>query len=551
MLALLVVLIGGGLFTVRLAHEKTKAEQAEGQTRQALELAEQRLRESRVQSATSTLERALQLCEQGEVNHGLLWLTRGLETARLAEATDLEQVYRWELGVWSQEVHRLERMLPHPDRVLTVAFTPDGSRVVTGCHDGKVRLWQAATGQPEGEPLVHPGPVHALAIHPSGELLLTGCADGQARLWEIPSGKPVRAPLVHYQVTGPVKAWPWQTGILSVAFSPDGQTFATAGRDGKVQLWETATGRNLGAPLTPSQDAVSLVVAFRPDGRALLTGGGHNGWNLQQWDSKTGQALGAPLRRTFIYSAAYSPDGKRIVAGYLQDRAARQWDLQTGQVREPALRHQDTVDSACYSPDGSMVLTGSEDHTARLWDSATGRSIGSPLEHTGGVLAARFSPDGRTVVTGCSDGLARLWQVAPGTRLRTLPHTTWVRALAFSPDGSRLMTGSSDQLCRVWDPVRGKQIGAPLRQGGWVQGLALSPDGKTLFGLSSQGARQLYRWDLGKRQAPRLDRRPRRGALAAGPGPHRNVPGHRGSLPADRPDLGCENGRDPARPAEA
>ena len=468
---------------------------AQAETLDALKTAKQRLRDSRIQSATSTLERAFLLCEQGEINDGLLWLTRGLETARLAEVRDLEQAFRWNLGAWSGEVHRLERILPHPGWVKAVAFSPDGTLLATACYDSKVRLWDVASGRSRGEPFSHPGLVHCLAFHPKGDLLLSGCADGTARLWSVTSGRPVGSPLVHYRVTGPAPEWPHDTGILSVAFSPDGRTFITGGRDGTARFWDTATGAPTAPPLTPDDKEKTgvVAVAYRPDGNAVLTS---TTWTLQQWDARTGTALGLPMVNSFACCAAYSPDGKSVVAGYLQDRSARQWNLAKGQMRDARLAHRERITTVCYSPDGKSVLTGSDDQTARLWDAATDHSMGAPLKHTGTVLAAAFSPDGKTVVTGCADNLARLWKVAPNRTLRTLPHPSWVRAVAFSPDGKRLLTGCVDNACRLWDVARGAQVGPALEQGGWAVGVAFSADGKTAFSLSHDRSLQLYHWDL-------------------------------------------------------
>ena len=60
---------------------------------------------------------------------------------------------------------------------------------------------------------------------------------------------------------------------------------------------------------------------------------------------------------------------------------------------------RDEVRSAAFSPDGTRVVTASIDETARVWDAATGKPLGEPMRHEGGVDSAAFSPDGTRVVT--------------------------------------------------------------------------------------------------------------------------------------------------------
>ena len=99
-----------------------------------------------------------------------------------------------------------------------------------------------------------------------------------------------------------------------------------------------------------------------------------------------------------IFSAAFSPDGQRIVTAS-RDKTARLWDASSGKAIGLPMQHDDTVNSAAFSPDGQRIVTASRDKTARLWDAASGKAIGLPMQHDGVVISAAFSPDGQRIVT--------------------------------------------------------------------------------------------------------------------------------------------------------
>ena len=75
-----------------------------------------------------------------------------------------------------------------------------------------------------------------------------------------------------------------------------------------------------------------------------------------------------------VWSAAFSPDGSRIVTASM-DKTARIWDAATGKEIAVLRGHEDGVHSAAFSPDGSRIVTASDDKTARIWDAATGKEI--------------------------------------------------------------------------------------------------------------------------------------------------------------------------------
>ena len=374
----------------------------------------------------------------------------------------------------------------HTDRVLSVAVSPDGGRIVSGSADRTVRIWDAQTGEPIGQPLQgHTDRVLSVAVSPDGGRIVSGSADSTVRIWDAQTGEPIGQPLQGHT-----------DSVLSVAVSPDGGRIVSGSADRTVRIWDAQTGEPIGQPLQGHTDRV-WSVAVSPDGGRIVSGSADS--TVRIWDAQTGEPIGQPLQghTSSVWSVAVSPDGGRIVSGSA-DSTVRIWDAQTGEpIGQPLQGHTDSVWSVAVSPDGGRIVSGSADSTVRIWDAQTGEPIGQPLQgHTDRVLSVAVSPDGGRIVSGSDDSTVRIWDTQTGEPIGQplQGHTDSVLSVAVSPDGGRIVSGSADRTVRIWDAQTGEPIGQPLQgHTDWVWSVAVSPDGGRIVSGSDDSTVRI--WD--------------------------------------------------------
>jgi WD40 repeat protein/serine/threonine protein kinase len=325
---------------------------------------------------------------------------------RLASGSQDGTVKVWDT-TWGQQPRTLKG---HANRVYSVVFSPDGQRLASASHDETVTVWDAATGR---QTLTLRGAGHKVVFGPDGRRLAGLSGNRTVKVWDAATGKETLT------LDG-------RGGVLSsVALSPDGQRLACGSDGGTVEVWDAATGREI-LTLRSHTGGVSSVV-FSPDGRRLASGGwdhpasggGYDG-KVKVWDAATGQeTLTLEGHGSLVTSVAFSPDGKRL-AGGSYDRTVRVWDAATGQETLTLKGHSVMVTSVAFSPDGRRLASGSGDLTyfgppaeVKVWDVATGQET-LTLKHPDVVTSVAFSPDGKHLASASFDQTVRVWDAATG-----------------------------------------------------------------------------------------------------------------------------------------
>jgi WD40 repeat protein len=244
--------------------------------------------------------------------------------------------------------------------------------------------------------------------------------------------------------------------VIDAVFDPTGDRIAATGDDGRILIWDAATGEHW-AVLDPpgaipfhipvySHDG-SMLAASRRDGTAWI------------WDLDTGESveLASPPGTRFTLNLEFSPDDTLLVVSRETESTAEDagpllFDVATGELITTLEGHESDVKDVGFTPDGAHILTASLDGTVKIWDTETVENLETFFGHRGPVIDLQISEDGTTVASS-GDVDVLVWDLATlQITAEIFGHTGQVDGIDISPNGSLLLTSSNTDLTtRLWD----------------------------------------------------------------------------------------------------
>lgn len=265
----------------------------------------------------------------------------------------------------------------------------------------------------------HRGQIGATALSPDGKRFATAGSDSVIRIWEVESGTFIRAFVGHSQ------------GIAGLAWSPDGNTLASAGgSEANVRLWDTNTGMTL--RILKGHKAYTHHVAWSPDGKSLVVAGGSSGF-VTLWDLAKGEQVRTVEVGNPISSIAWSPNNLHVaIAGRASGVQVRELRENTNPIEGLLVPDQNGT-AVAWSPDGKLLVGGSP-MKAIVWNAEDGKQL---QELEGPCSGLAFSPDGtQLAVTGLRD--VSLWKTANLTEKPKTVAVVTARVVEWAPDSATL-----------------------------------------------------------------------------------------------------------------
>ncbi|MGB7088007.1 MAG: caspase family protein [Phormidesmis sp.] len=301
--------------------------------------------------------------------------------------------------LWSVQTQELAQFLQVKDggAVTTgrIQFVADGKQLVSGGSDGKLRFWNLA-GQALTETAKRSAAIQDLDTDATGDLLAVLDASGSLSVRSL--SQPQKAQRLRLS----------SSAADNIALSPDGKWLASTIQGKEILLLNRMN--NQFQVLRAEGSSISRLT-FSADGQSLASAGADG--LIEVWDVRSGrsrQQLQEHIGQ--VHSIDFSPVNSRQLVSAGADGTIRLWDVELGKsVGSPFQVYAQEILSVAFSPDGLSLVSGDRTGSVQLWDIVNTEQIAAWQAHSSAVQDVRFSADAQQLVTASSDGSVKIWPI--------------------------------------------------------------------------------------------------------------------------------------------
>jgi WD40 repeat protein/tetratricopeptide (TPR) repeat protein len=363
----------------------------------------------------------------------------------------------------------------HIDKLLSVSWSHDDSKILSGSYDSTIKVWDGTTGELLNTLEGHSNGVISASWNHDSSKIVSGSKDGTIKIWDG----------INYEFLMTVMSG--TSYVNSVSWNHDGTKIASAANRGMIKLWDAISGKLL-QQLTMVRNMDIRCVSWNHDSSRLISGS----WDgkITIWNVFTGKLLRMLNSHSGAVTSAFWNRYSTLIVSASYDNTIKIWDGFTGTLIKTLEGHSDKVHSAIWNHDSTKILSGSWDNTIKIWNTRTGeleetvayiendslawnhdgskivsgsrngpvrvfKVWGQGTKNSGSRLAcmSEWNPaDGERLVTGSDDGTIQIWNGKTGEMLRKVKgHSVEVRSVPWNHDGSKIASGSRDKTIKIWD----------------------------------------------------------------------------------------------------
>ncbi|XDT42204.1 Trp-Asp (WD) repeats profile [Nakaseomyces glabratus] len=320
------------------------------------------------------------------------------------EGLDEEDLEDEDLSKLSWRITKKNFFYANQAKVKCCTFHINSNLLIVGFSNGEFRLYEMPEFVMVQQLSMGQNPVNTVSVNNSGEWLAFGSSKlGQLLVYEWQSESYILKQQGHFDATN------------SLTYSPDGSRVVTAAEDGKIKVWDVASGFCL-ATFEEHTSAVTAV-QFAKKGQVLFSAsldGTVRAWDLIRY--RNFRVFTATERVQFT-CLAVEPSGEVVSAGSTDSFDVFVWSVQTGQLLDTLSGHEGPVSCLAFSMENAVLASASWDKTIRIW-SIFGRSQQvEPLEVFADILAITITPDGKHVAVSTLKGQLTIFDIASGKQI--------------------------------------------------------------------------------------------------------------------------------------